>query len=336
MNKHRILFIPGDGVGPELTPLARGVLEAMEKRGVASFEVREAPAGDVALRELGVPLPPETLRLARDWADAVLKGPVGETAGDVVLPLRRELELHSNIRPAFSLPGVERVREMDLVIVRENLEDVYVGAEYRSGDVAFALKLVTVPQTRRVAATAARIAKARRGRVTIVTKSNVLRVTDGLFRKVSEEVLGGEGVEYEHMYVDAAAMEMVRNPRRFDVVLTMNLYGDILSDLAAQVSGSLGTAGSANVGEDKALFEPVHGAAFDIAGRGVVNPISMLMSVGMMLEWLGYPAAIAWIRGAVEDALQAGFRTPDLGGSSNTLEFYRAFMRFLESRIGGG
>lgn len=333
MRTHKVLLIPGDGIGPELAPLARDLLQVLEDRGIARFEVREAPAGDRTLEETGEALPRETLDLAKNWADAVLKGPVGESARDVVIPLRRELDLHTNLRPAFTLPGVPAVREMDLVIVRENLEDVYVGAEYSHGDLAFALKLVTAGQTRRVARLAARIAKGRSGRATIVTKSNVLRVTDGLFRRVSEEVLSREGVEHEHMYVDAAAMEMVRNPRRFDVVLTMNLYGDILSDLAAQVSGSLGTAASANVGDVKAMFEPVHGAAFDIAGRGVANPISTIMSVGLMVDWLGYGGAYRAIRKAVEASLSEGARTPDLGGGYSTVEFYRVFKRHLEALL---
>ena len=135
------------------------------------------------------------------------------------------------------------------------------------------------------------------------------------------------------MYVDAAAMEMVRNPLRFDVVLTMNLYGDILSDLAAQVSGSLGTAASANVGDAKAMFEPVHGAAFDIAGKGVANPISTIMSVGFMMDWLGYGSVYRAIREAVEGALREGARTPDLGGGYSTVEFYRVFRKHLDSLL---
>ena len=326
----RILVIPGDGIGPEVTDAAMYVLEkTLDMYGI-DLEIRYAEAGDIAARKYGEPLPSETLRLAKNWADAVLKGPVGETARDVVVVLRRELGVYANIRPARSLPGVVSVAPIDLVIVRENLEDVYAGIEFSVPGAAFAVKVVTEEGTRRVARVAARYASSRSGRVTIVHKANVLRVADGLFRDVARRVLEEEGVAVDEMYVDAAAMEMVRNPSRFDVVLTMNQYGDILSDLAAQVAGGLGLAPSANIGGGKALFEPVHGAAWDIAGKGIANPTAMILSAAMMLEYLGYREAASKIELAVEQALAAGFTTPDLGGGLSTMDYARAVAKFIQ------
>ncbi|KSW11500.1 hypothetical protein CF15_01245 [Pyrodictium occultum] len=325
----RVLVIPGDGIGPEITRATMHVLERVMDRYGVELEMRYAEAGDTAAEKYGEPLPRETLALAKNWADVVLKGPVGETAGIVVVGLRRELGVYANIRPARSLPGVASVAPIDLVIVRENLEDVYAGIEFSVPGAAFAVKVVTEAETRRVARIAARYARARSGRVTIVHKANVLRVADGLFRSVARKVLEEEGVEVDEMYVDAAAMEMVRNPTRFDVVLTMNQYGDILSDLAAQVAGGIGLAPSANLGDEKALFEPVHGAAWDIAGKGIANPTAMILSAAMMLRHLGYQEAALAVERAVEQALEEGYSTPDLGGSLTTMEYAKAVTEFL-------
>jgi len=320
LEARRVLVIPGDGVGPEVTRAALRVLEAAAGACGAAVEVRVGEAGDAAARRYGEPLPRETRRLV-EWADAVLKGPVGETARHVVIPLRRMVGAYANIRPAHVLPGVEALRPIDLVIVRENLEGLYAGIEWEVPGAAFAVKVATEAETRRVARVAARYAAGRRGRVTVVHKANVLAKTDGLFRRVSFETLRRLGVNADEMYVDAAAMEMVRNPLRFDVVLTMNQYGDILSDLAAQVAGGLGLAPSANLGDEKALFEPVHGAAWDIAGKGVANPTAMILSSAMMLDWLGFHDAARAVERAVEETLAAGEKTPDLGGNLSTEEY---------------
>jgi len=320
---HKVLVIPGDGIGSEITEATLTVLEAaMSKYGV-NIEFIKAIAGDEAYRKLGDPLPNETLDLATK-VDAILKGPVGETAYDVVVKLRMILNLYANIRPARSFKGVPAIKEADLVIVRENVEGIYVGAEYRVGNVAFALKVITSEGSRRVAEVAAKIAKNRRNKVTIVHKANVLKITDGLFRDEARKVLENHGLVVDEMYVDAAAMELIRNPGRFDIILTMNQYGDILSDLAAQVVGGLGLAPSANIGSSKALFEPVHGAAWDIAGKGVANPTAMILSAAMMLEWLGYASVARRIWDAVEEAFASNIKTPDIGGKCSTMEFAKA------------
>lgn len=319
----QILIIPGDGIGPEITDAAVKVLKATMSRYGIRLKIIVSQAGDEAARKFGEPLPSNTLKHVKQ-ADAILKGPVGETAYDVIVKLRRMLDLYANIRPAKSFFGVPSVKPIDLIIVRENVEDIYVGAEYKVGEVAIALKIITVSGTRRIAKTAAEIAKNRGNKVTIVHKANVLRITDGMFRNEARKVLEIDSVNVDEMYVDAAAMELVRNPSRFDVILTPNQYGDILSDLAAQVAGGLGLAPSANIGVSKAIFEPVHGAAWDIAGKGIANPTAMILSEAMMLEWLGYREAAQKIWRAVEETLASNIKTPDMGGNSSTMEFAKA------------
>lgn len=314
---YKILVIPGDGIGPEVVKAAMYVINAASSKYGIELEVKTGEAGDVALRKYGVAMPQDVLKMA-DAADVIFKGPIGESAYDVTSLIRMRYVLYANIRPVKNLPGVPAVREIDCVFVRENVEDVYVGAEWRIGDVAVALKVVTERGTRRVARTARRYAEMRKRKVTIVHKANVLRVADAFFRDVAMEEL--KGLEIDQMYVDAAAMELVRNPLRFDVVLTMNQYGDILTDLAAQVAGGLGLAPSGNIGDGKAMFEPVHGAAFDIAGKGVANPVATILSAAMMFEWLGHVDAAKAIRQAVVTALERGVKTPDIGGSNNTEE----------------
>ncbi|MGC8582709.1 MAG: isocitrate/isopropylmalate dehydrogenase family protein [Thermoproteus sp.] len=324
----KLAVIPGDGIGPEVVSAAMRVVEAAARRFSIDIEAKYVEAGDAALRKYGRAMPDDAWRVV-DSADAVLKGPVGETAYDVTSAIRMKYVLYANIRPAKSLPGVPSVKPIDCVFVRENVEDVYVGAEYKVGDVAIALKVITGQGTRRVARMARRYAEMRRRKVTIVTKSNVLRVVDAFFRDVAKEEL--KGLEVEEMYVDAATMELVRNPARFDVVLTTNQYGDILTDLAAQVAGSLGLAPSANIGDSKAMFEPVHGAAFDIAGKGIANPVATILSTALMFEWMGRNDAAAAVRRAVEEALRRGVATPDVGGRSTTEEVGKYIASLVEN-----
>ena len=324
----RLAVIPGDGIGPEVVSAAVRVIEAAARRFSIPIEMKFVEAGDGALRKYGKAMPDETWRVV-DSADAILKGPVGESAYDVTSAIRMKYVLYANIRPAKNLPGVPSVKPIDCVFVRENVEDVYVGAEYKIGDVAIALKVITGQGTRRVARMARRYAEMRKRKVTIVTKSNVLRVVDAFFRDVAKEEL--RGLEVEEMYVDAAAMELVRNPARFDVVLTTNQYGDILTDLAAQVAGSLGLAPSANIGDAKAMFEPVHGAAFDIAGKNIANPVATILSAALMFEWMGRQDAASAVRKAVEEALRRGVATPDVGGRATTEEVGKYIAALVEN-----
>ena len=274
-----------------------------------------------------MPLPESSLKTIRE-SDACLKAPVGETAADVIVKLRQMLDLYANIRPAKSLPNVPSLKPgIDMVIVRENTEDLYKGQEFEFDGGVVALRTITRFASERIARRAFELAEQRGGarKVVAVHKSNVLRKSDGLFSQVCREVSKGyPKVSFSEMLVDAAAMNLIRDPASFDVIVTTNLYGDILSDEAAQLVGGLGMTPSANIGADFALFEPVHGAAPDIAGKGVANPIAMILTVAMMLDWLaktrwdeGCSAGASEIRGAVNLVLEGGTRTPDLGGKSD-------------------
>ncbi|MGC9179819.1 MAG: isocitrate/isopropylmalate dehydrogenase family protein [Vulcanisaeta sp.] len=334
----RIAVIEGDGVGPEVTGSAIRVLKAAAVRYGLTIDLQYVEAGDGALRKYGEALPSKYWPIIES-SDAILKGPVGESAGEVVVKLRRGFDLYANIRPARNYPGVRAVKDgVDLVIVRENTEDVYVRAEYMlSNDVAVALRVITRRASERIARVAFNLAMGRRRRVTIVHKANVLTVSDGLFRDTVREVARNyPGVTVNEMYIDAAVMDLVRRPQDFDVIVTTNLYGDILSDLAAYVTGSIGLAPSANIGDNKALFEPIHGAAFDIAGKGIANPTAMMLSTAWMLRWYGertgsssYLTAGDAINNAVIKVLSQGIHTPDMGGNCSTESFTQEVIKFI-------
>jgi 3-isopropylmalate dehydrogenase len=286
--------------------------------------VRFLPAGDEYSVNGGTPLPQETIDGIRR-ADVAIKGPVGETAADVIVKLRQLFDLYANIRPAKSYPGVEGLKEIDLVIARENTEDLYKGLEFDFDGGSAALRVITEKASRRIATTAAKLAMARRRKVTVVHKANVKK-TCGLFARVAtDELARFPELAVDEMYVDAAAMSLVRDPENFDVIVTTNMFGDILSDLAAQVAGGLGMAPSANLGESMAIFEPVHGSAPNLTGLNVANPYSMVFSVRMMLEWLGLKngdeelkAAAAGLEQVARKALSSGVKTPDIGGKMGT------------------
>ena len=331
MTTTHIVLIPGDGVGQEVIPAAATVLRHLLPEATFS----EAPAGFGHFRQTGEALPEATLALARQ-ADAVLFGatasPSRPTPGyrSPILALRQALGLYANLRPVRSLPGVGRAG-VDLLIVRENSEGLYYGQGRREADRAVDQRVITRAASERIAHTAFRWAlrraagRARPPRVTVLHKANVLRRTDGLFREAVLAVAEGyPEVAVEEMLVDAAALHLVRTPERFDVLVAPNLYGDILSDLAAGLTGGLGVAPSANLGTGTPLFEPVHGAAPDIAGQGIANPTAALLSAALLLETLGQVAAAARLRQAVEATLRSGVRTPDLGGTATTAEVTQA------------
>jgi 3-isopropylmalate dehydrogenase len=261
-----------------------------------------------------------------------LKAPVGESAADVIVVLRRMLNLYANIRPAKSYPNMPALKDnIDLVIVRENTEDLYTGMEFDVGNSAVALRTISEGASKRIAKYAFLMAIQRnqKKKVTCVHKSNVMRKTDGLFAKSCSEVAKDfQNIHFEQMYVDACAMNLIRQPEEFDVIVTTNLFGDILSDEAAQVAGGLGMASSANIGDDFALFEPVHGAAFDIAGKQAANPSSFILSAKMMFEWLGMKnqdqkcfMVAKKIESAVYGVVKNGIKTKDIGGNLTNNEF---------------
>jgi 3-isopropylmalate dehydrogenase len=258
---------------------------------------------------------------------------VGQTAYDVIVRLRQRLDLYANVRPAKSMPHVPSLNpSIDMVIVRENTEDLYSGLETADNVRATAMRVITRKASERIAKFAMEMARARKKRVTAVHKANVMKKTDGLFLSVVKEMAAKySDVDFSDMLVDTAAMNLIRKPEEFDVIVTTNMFGDILSDEASQAVGGLGLAASANIGDHFALFEPVHGSAPDIAGRNLANPTSHILSAVMMLEWLGREkehtvtvSASRAIRNAVERCLAAGEVTPDLGGKLSTTEMCTA------------
>jgi len=328
---YKISLITGDGIGPEISESAISVLNTINDKLDLKFDITKLSAGDKALEQTGKALPDETVDAIRQ-SDVCMKAPVGESAADVIVVLRRMLDLYANIRPAKSYPNMSALRDdIDMVIVRENTEDLYTGKEFRVGDTAVALRIISEGASKRIARYAFETAKQRNSKkkVTCVHKSNVMKVTDGLFAKACTDISKDyPEIAFEEMYVDACAMNLIRQPEQFDVVVTTNLFGDILSDDSSQVVGGLGMAPAANIGDNFALFEPVHGAAFDIAGKNIANPSSFLLSIKLMLDWLGSKHNDSKcfevgqkLESTIFDLVKSGVKTKDIGGNSTTTEF---------------
>ncbi|NPV61541.1 MAG: isocitrate/isopropylmalate dehydrogenase family protein [Methanotrichaceae archaeon] len=310
----KVALVPGDGIGPEVIESALAVLQA------AGGEIEAVPfeVGLGRWKRTGTALSEEDLIAIKDL-DCVLFGaittPPDPAYKSVLLRLRKELDLYANIRPF-------KGQRLNLVIVRENTEGLYSGIETIEDEEARTVRLITRRGSRRIAEKACDLAKERQ-KLTVVHKSNVLK-SDRLFLKVCREVALKRGVPHDDMYVDAAAYNLIVRPEAFDVLVTTNLFGDILSDEAAGILGSLGLCASANLGDDRALFEPIHGSAPDIAGKGIANPIGAIRSTAMMMQWLGRPEVSQRMEDAVSWALQTGMTTTDLGGSYATREVTEA------------
>jgi isocitrate dehydrogenase (NAD+) len=325
---YTVTLIPGDGIGPEVVASAVRVLSAT---GIP-FEWETEPAGAGAIGEYGTALPERVLESIRRTRLA-LKGPtetpVGTGHRSINVELRKTLDLFANLRPVETLPGVKsRYDGVDLVVVRENTEDLYSGLEHVVvPGVVESLKIITEKASTRIARFAFQYAEDHgRKKVTAVHKANIMKLSDGLFldccRKVSKDF---PMVKYEELIVDNTCMQLVLDPTRFDVLLLENLYGDIVSDLCAGFIGGLGLAPGANIGLDVAIFEAVHGSAPDIAGRNLANPIALILSGAMMLDHLMEQDAARRVRKAVADVLREGKKlTPDLGGSAGTTELTEA------------
>ncbi len=344
MRRPRILVIRGDGVGPEVVSAALRVLEGL---GV-EMDVVEAEAGWDYYRRTGRPYQEDLLDLARS-VDAIFKGPIETPKAtgyrSVNVMLRKELGLYANLRPFRAYPRVALNPEIDVVIVRENTEGLYSQVEWEVPGAAFAVKVSTEAAAERVIRFAFRLAEEwGRRRVTLVHKANILKLADGLYLRVFERVAREYSgrVEADDVIVDAAGYYLVRTPRRLDVVVTMNLYGDILSDVAAGVAGTMGLFGSANIGDEHAMFEPVHGTARDIAGRGIANPTAALHAAALMLRWLasrGFGERLARIAEALETALrrvveEGRVLTPDLGGDATTERYAEEVLAKAREALG--
>ena len=328
-NKYQIAVIPGDGIGKEVMEATISVLDELD----VDFDYIYGIAGDECNEEHGTPLPQETSDIVRD-SDACLFGAAGETAADVIVKIRQEMKMFANLRPVKSYPNTKSLFEnVDFMIVRENTEGLYIAdQEEETEDGAIAKRVITREAEERIIDYAFQYAKDNnRTKVTAVHKANVLKKTDGLFKEIFYEVSEKyPDIDTEDFYVDATAMYLVTQPQEFQVVVTTNLFGDILSDEGAGLVGGLGLIPSANIGADGALFEPVHGSAPDIAGQQKANPIAMMLSAIMMLRYLGENDAADKFDAAILKVLSEGKTlTGDLGGSATTMEVAQAVKNAL-------
>ena len=331
----RVTLIPGDGIGPDLTNSVQEVVEALD----VDIEWEIAEAGETVMDKEGTPLPESVLESIRRNKIA-LKGPLTTPVGtgfrSVNVALRKELDLYANIRPSLSLPGIELpYKNIDLIVYRENTEDLYAGVEHTVGKhAAESIKIITREGTERICRLAFDRAKELgRRRVTVIHKANIMKYTDGLFRDVFYEIAEEYESDFEEIddrIVDNMCMQLVMKPNEYDVLVCPNLYGDILSDLCAGLTGGLGVAPGANIGEDTAVFEPVHGSAPKYAGQNRANPLATLLSAKNMLYYMGYNDAADRMQEGIEAALKSPeTRTKDLGGSAGTKEFTRAIVSNL-------
>ena len=331
---HRVTLIPGDGIGPELAEATRRVLDAT---GI-EFEWEVVDAGEATIAAHGTPLPDEVLESIRRNKVAIkgpITTPVGEGFRSVNVTLRQALGLYANLRPARSMQGVvSRFDGIDLVIVRENTEDLYAGIEHRVGrDAAESIKIITREASERIARFAFEYAVANgRRKVTAVHKANIMKLSDGLFlescRTVAADYAGR--IEFEDRIVDNMCMQLVQKPELYDVLVLPNLYGDIVSDLAAGLVGGLGVAPGANIGTDAAVFEAVHGSAPKYAGQNKANPTALILSGALMLRHLGHPDVASRLEEALRAVVAEGRSvTYDLGGNAGTSQFADAIIERL-------
>ena len=328
-DSYEIAVIPGDGIGKEVMEATIKVLNELD----INFNYTYGDAGDECLKNNGTALPDETLDIIRK-SDACLFGAAGETAADVIVKIRQEMKMFANLRPVKTYPNTNSLFEnIDFIIVRENTEGMYIADEESfTDDGAIAKRIITKNAEKRIIDYAFKYAmQNNKSKVTAVHKANVLKKTDGLFKEIFYDVAKDyPEIATEDFYVDATAMYLITQPESFEVIVTTNLFGDILSDEGAGLVGGLGLIPSANIGEDNALFEPVHGSAPDIAGQNKANPIAMILSAVMMLRYLGENDAADKIDKSILKVLtDANTLTGDLGGSSTTTELANEIIKNL-------
>lgn len=325
---YNIAIIGGDGIGNEVMESAEYLLDKLD----LNFNFKYGEAGFDCFNKNGTTLPEETIKIAKS-SDATLFGASTSTPGQPspIINLRKELNVYANLRPIRSYKGIKSIAEdIDFIIVRENTEGLYSQNEYGNDDKVIAERVITRKASEKICEIAFKLAKRRKklNKVTCVHKSNVLKKTDGVFKesfyKVAENY---PKINTEDFYVDATAMYLITNPLNFDVIVSTNLFGDILSDESAGLVGGLGLAPSGNIGDENGLFEPVHGSAPDIAGKGIANPCSMILSTAMMLDYIGEKEIAHKINKAVENVVCRGkILTPDLGGTAKTKEMTEAIV----------
>lgn len=326
----RLAIVEGDGIGKEVIPAAVEVLDAL------GLDVDKVPVelGYGKWERTGQTITEDDLEILKG-CDCILFGaittPPDPSYKSVLLTIRKELDMYANIRPIRPLPSVKGIlgrSNFNFVIVRENTEGLYSGIEEIGQDTSWTKRIITRKGSERIAEYACKLAKSRKNQLVIVHKSNVMK-SDKLFLDVCRGVAGSKGVDYTDELVDSMAYKLIRSPERYDVIVTTNLFGDILSDMSAALVGSLGLLPSANIGSRHAFFEPVHGSAPDIAGKGIANPIAAILSLRMMLEWYGKMPEAALVEEAVDAVLTEGITTPDLGGTYTTREMTCAVVDYI-------
>jgi len=333
----KVAVIPGDGIGPEIMSATVKVLDFLK----LPFEFVRVNVGRKAWEKRGAAITDEDLDVIKS-CDVVLKGPVETPVGrgtyrSVTVTIRKELGLYANVRPFRSIEGLALIPNVDIVLIRENTEGLYSGIEFRIGeDTALGIRVITRQACERILRFAFEYAR-RNGRkkVTAVHKANILKETCGLFLEVAKEVSTEySDIAYDHAHVDAVAYDLLKRPERFDVIVTTNLFGDILSDELAGITGSIGVAASANVGDKYAMFEAIHGTAPDIAGKGIANPAGLMLAASMMLNHVGFSREADLLRSAVMRALtMKKVCTPDVGGRGNTDTFTSAVLDELSKMM---
>jgi len=321
--KYQICYMGGDGIGPDVTDESIRLLQATE----IGFDFVPAEIGFGAYEKYGTPLPEKTVDICKK-SDAILFGAITTPPNikgyfSPIVRLRKILDLFANVRPFKSLPIPEQKQGIDFVIIRENTEDLYVGQERLTKEGAVAERVITKKACERIVRFAFDLTrKQKRKKVTVVHKANILRITDGLFLEIAKKIASSySDIVMEDMLVDSCAMQLIKKTESFDVIVTTNMFGDILSDEAAGLTGGLGVAASGNVGESRGLFEPVHGSAPKYAGKNVVNPTASFLSSAMMLEFLGEDKAAKKIIKVIIKTIKLGFTTQDLGGKLKSSEF---------------
>ena len=336
--RYDISLMPGDGIGPELTDATLNVLDEIQKKYNIKLNFMSVEGGDECKKNRGVALPEESIETIKK-SHACIKGPVGETAAAVIVKLRILFDLYAGIRPIKSYPNTRSIRnDIDILFVRENTEGLYKGLEFAVNDeTMICMRVITKKACERIAKYAFEQAK-KRGKdmkVTAVHKSNVMQKTDGLFAKTCNEIAKKyPEIKLDELYVDAAAMQLIKRPHEFDVIVTTNMFGDILTDEAAILVGGLGMAPGANIGDNFAIFEPIHGSAPKYAGKKITNPTSMILASSLMLDWLGQKyndshciEAAKSIETALINTLKKGVLTKDLGGETKTDDFGREIVK---------
>jgi 3-isopropylmalate dehydrogenase len=351
----RLVVLPGDGIGPEITAATTDVLRAASTRFQLNVQIEEHPVGHASLKQFGATVRPELLETVRG-ADGLILGPTAtfdfknEQSGEINPSkyFRKNLDLFANVRPARTYPGLRNpLGAFDLVVVRENTEGFYADRNMEQGngevlvtpDVVISLRRITRDCCERIAKAACQLAMRRKKHLTIVHKANVLKIGDGMFLEICRQTARDfPGLVVDDILVDAMMAHVVRQPERFDVIVSTNMFGDILSDLTAELSGSLGLGGSLNVGANHAMAQAAHGSAPDIAGRDIANPFSLILSMALLLAWHGerlgaarFEAAARAIEGAVASAIQAGQVTKDIGGTLGTAATGRAVVKILSA-----